>query len=380
MTVLIIPLGLLALISLSLTLWQWSEARRFPLHKRTSVAEKLPGVTLLKPLKGCDGETAACLRSWLQQDYPAPIQILFGVAEPDDPVCEVVRGLVADHPDRQAQLVFCPESLGPNAKVSTLAQLEGLAAQEWVVISDADVRVPPDFLAQLLAGFTDPQVGLVNPFYRLANPSTAAMQAEALAVNADFWSSVLQARRLQPLHFALGAVMALPRQKLAEIGGFKALLNYLADDYELGHRVAASGGRIELCPVVVDCWEAPQGWSAVWRHQLRWARTIRVCQPAAYAASIVSNPILWPALLLAIWPNQLTLGVLLAATAARMLAAHDNQRRLTESSRHVRWLWLTPLKDLAQAALWLGAHLGSTVEWRGRRFRVSRGGCLKPLV
>ena len=190
-------LAALALLSLGITLWQWLAARRFPVHQRAADTSFAPGVTLLKPLKGCDPETRGCLESWFKQDYRGPVQILFGVASPEDPVCEVVRKLIAEHPQANAQLVLCPEQLGPNAKVSTLVHLERLAQHEHFIISDADTRVPPDLLAQILQPLRDPQAGLVNCFYALANPTTLAMQWETVATNADFWSQVLQSRTLK---------------------------------------------------------------------------------------------------------------------------------------------------------------------------------------
>jgi ceramide glucosyltransferase len=369
-------LGTLALLALALTFWQWYEGWRFGLHRRAAAPGFAPPLTVLKPLKGCDGETAACLHSWLAQDYPGPVQILFGVATAADPVCEVVRSLLAEFPRADAQLVLCPAALGPNAKVSKLAQLEPLAKHELLIVSDADVRVPPDLLCNLVAPFQDPAVGLVNPFYRLANPATLPMRWEAVAVNADFWSSVLQARRLAPLDFALGAVMAVRRQRLEALGGFRALVDYLADDFELGRRVARSGARLALCPVVVDCCEPPQNWGAVWRHQLRWARTIRVCRPAPYALSILSNATLWPLLWLAAQPHGPAPYVAALCLGVRLLTAADNQRRLTQSLANMPWLWLAPVKDVLQSALWALAFLGNRVEWRGQRYRVDRSGKL----
>jgi ceramide glucosyltransferase len=374
--VLSITLGTLAVLALALTLWQWLEGRLFPLHRRITAPTFAPPVTVLKALKGCDGETAACLRSWLAQDYPGAVQILFGVTTAADPVCEIVGSLLAEFPRADAQLVVCPEALGPNAKVSKLAQLEPLAKHELLVVSDADVRAPADLLSNLVAPFHDPAVGLVNPFYRLANGATLPMRWEALAVNADFWSSVLQARRLGPLDFALGAVMAVRRQELEGIGGFKALADYLADDFELGRRVAKRGARLVLCPVVVDCCEAPQNWGAVWQHQLRWARTVRVCRPVAYALSILSNATLWPLLWLMAQPGGPARYVAALCLGVRLLTAADSQRRLTKSLAHLPWLWLAPIKDLLQFVLWALAFLGNRVEWRGERHRVERGGKL----
>src|SRR5437868_11661936 len=134
-----VTLAGLALLSLGLTLWQWLVARHFPLHQRTKDHPFPPAVTLLKPLKGCDPFTEDCLRSWFDQDYTGRLQILFGVASPDDPVCAVVRKLIQAHSHIDAELIVCGELSGANAKVSKLAQLEPSAKHDILVISDADV-------------------------------------------------------------------------------------------------------------------------------------------------------------------------------------------------------------------------------------------------
>ena len=247
------------------------------------------------------------------------------------------------------------------------------------------------------------EIGLVNCFYRLANPSTAAMRWEAVAINADFWSQVLQSQTLKPLDFALGAAMLVRRQALAEIGGFQSLADCLADDYQLGHRIAKNGHRIALCPVVVECWSAPMNWREVWKHQLRWARTIRVCQPLPYFFSILSNATLWPLLWLGLdlfaWltmtsPNPqfdplrvfeikivLLDGVILAMVflLLRILLAENLQRRFTPERNLVSPFWLAPVKDLLQAAIWFCAFNGNTVEWRGRKMKLRRNGTLQEI-
>ncbi|MCP5527251.1 MAG: glycosyltransferase [Verrucomicrobiales bacterium] len=369
----------LTLVSFGLMVWQWIEGRLFPLHRRARSRVYCPPVTLLKPLKGCDAATEDCLRSWLVQNYLGQTQCLFAVDSPDDPVCEIVRRLLTAHPEVHGALLVCPPRLGPNAKAAKLAEVLPHAKHDVLVISDADVKAPPDLLTNLVAPLQDPAVALVSPFYRNAEPATMAMHCEAIAVNADFWTGVLQARRFGPLRFALGAVMTVRRTAVEAIGGLGVLADYLADDYELGRRVAHSGGRIELCPVAVDCCNAPHGWGEVWRHQLRWSRTIRACQPLAYGASIISNVTLWALLWVALAPGfPAGLGAA-ACLLMRLLTAFDNQRRLGQSAAHIRWVWLAPLKDLCQAAWWALAFLGNRVEWRGRHFRVTRAGRLVSL-
>jgi ceramide glucosyltransferase len=375
-----VALGVLAGVSLALTLWQWFEAVRFPLHRPPPRSGFAPPLTLLKPLKGADPATEDCLRSWLAQDYPGPLQILFGVADADDPVVPVVQRLLAEFTDRDARLLVCRERAGRNAKVSTLRQLEPRACHPFLVLSDADVWAPPDFLEQVVAPFQDAAVGLVNPFYGIAGATDLATRWEALAVNADFWPGVLQSRRLRPLGYGLGAAIAVRRSRLEGAGGFAALADLLADDFELGRRVAAQGARIRLCPVVVECREAARGWGEVWRHQLRWARTIRVCMPGPYAASILSNATLWPLAWALAQPGLPALVGLAVALVVRMIVAADCARRLTRSAQHLPWFWLAPVKDLLQVLLWLLAFAGNTVEWRAQRFRVTPRGELEPLA
>ncbi len=310
----------------------------------------------------------------MTQQHAGPVQILFGVASPDDPVCTVVSELMAEHPKCNAELIICDQTIGTNGKVSSLAQLEPAIAHELVIVSDSDVFVPFEFLANVVPMFEDATIGLVNCFYRLANPSTLAMRWEAVAVNADFWSQVLQSRSIQKVEFALGAVMALPKAQLKKIGGFKALADYLADDYELGRRVAKSGKRIEFSTIAVDCYEAQQSWGKVWAHQLRWARTIRICQPLPYFMSILNNASVWPVLWMIIDPEA----ALCAAGFLffRMITAIHLQSRLTQSNKHLSCFWLAPVSDLLGVAVWALSFVGNTVIWRGQRLRVRSDGRL----
>jgi ceramide glucosyltransferase len=376
-----LSLAILALLSVALVFWQWWAAARHPVDRRTKVTPGHTPVSILKPLKGCDAETEACLVSWLNLTPLGATQFLFGVPDPQDPACALVERLIKRFPERDAALVITGERLGTNGKVSSLAQLARLAQHDLLVVSDADVRVPPDLLGQLETEIGTATDAIACCLYRLANPSTTAMQWEAISINSDFWSQVLQARAFGPLDFALGATMALSRQALSNMGGFEALADQLADDFQLGHRLVASGGAVRLSSVVVECWEAPRGWCQVWRHQLRWARTIRVCRPLPYFFSVLANGTFWPLLWLAAcgpWAGGPIWGLLLCALAicGRAAAAWDQQRRLGVV-QPAPW-WMPWFKDLAQVVLWAAAFLGNTVEWRGERYRVLRDGRLTP--
>ena len=374
--VLNVILGALAFLSFGLTLWQWLVARRFPLHSRISAGSFSPAVTLLKPLKGLDTTTEDCLRSWFTQQYPGPVQLLLGVSSETDPVYVTVRKLLAEFPACDARLILCGPPSGLNPKAAKLAELERLAKHDLIITSDADVRVPPDFVLNVVAPLADSRNGLVTCFYQLANPTTTAMRWEAIAINADFWSQVLQARSLKPLDFALGAVMTARRPQLQEIGGFDALANFLADDYQLGNRLSRKGYRIVLCPVPVECWSAPMNWAQVWKHQLRWARTVRVSQPLPYFFSILNNAVLWPVLWVAANPSLPVLALSLGCCLVRVVVASNLQLRLTWSRTHFGFWWLVPLKDLLQVGIWLFAFTGNQIEWGGQKMTLRRDGTL----
>jgi ceramide glucosyltransferase len=250
-------------------------------------------------------------------------------------------------------------------------------------------------------------VGLVNCFYRLANPTTPAMRWEAVAVNGDFWSQVLQSNTLKRQDFALGAVMLMRREAVEKIGGFESLLHYLADDYQLGQGIAKSGLRIELSPVVVECWDKPMNFRAVWNHQLRWARTIRVSQPVPFFFSILSNATLWaaglalfgnlggfplvpdsllyngtlsPRLQNALSPLHVpwVLVIFAVVLGTRILIVTSLQQRFTRERGDRRDGWFILVKDFLGVAIWAAAFLGNTILWRGRKMRLTRGGTLVP--
>ncbi len=368
-------LSTLAVVSFGLLVWQVFVAVRFPLHRRQPTEGFAPGITILKPLKGCDEETPECLRSWFAQDYAGPVQILFGVSSADDPVCDTVRKLIAEHPNTPAELVVCGRRLGANAKVSTLAQLEVISGHEFICVSDADVRVPSDFLANVVATFREDSAGLVSCFYQLTTAKNLPMRWEAFAVNADFWSQVLQSLSLKPMGFGLGAAMILPRRQLEAIGGFRELVDHLADDYQLGHRISQNGARIAVSPIVVECRCPPMDFREVWDHQLRWARTIRVCQGGPFFLSVLSNASFWPVLWLAAVPSMASIlgGVCILAT--RMAAGYYLDRKLTGIGTFTS-CWVAVVKDFLQLGIWFRAFTGKNVTWRGVDYRVDAEGKL----
>jgi ceramide glucosyltransferase len=337
-----------------------------------------PGITVFKPLKGLEPFSRECLESFLTQDYH-PYQVLFGVRDPEDPVVALLGELRRAHPAGDLEMVICPEALGLNPKISTLRQLLPRARYDLLVIADGDVKVGPDYLAQVAAVFREPGVGLVSCPYRAGGSRTLGGTLEALTIAADFIPSVAVARYVEGIRFALGAAMALTRQALSAIGGLAPLADFLADDYQLGFRIAQAGFQVKILPYVVSTNNPEMSFSAYLAHQLRWARTYRVCRPKGYLAygithALVCSLVLLPAAGLAPW----AWGLVAATLALRGALAGFAERRCLGGELPLWAFALLPLKDLLAFGLWLASFLGSRVSWGGRAYRVTSEGKLTP--
>ena len=337
-----------------------------------------PGITVFKPLKGLEPLSRECLASFLTQDYH-PYQVLFGVREPENPVLDLLRELRRAHPRCDLEVVICPEDLGLNPKVSTLRQLMPRARYNLLVIADGDVSVGPDYLAQVAAAFRQPGVGLVSCPYRAGPSRTLGSTLEALTIAADFIPSVAVANYVEGIRFALGATMALTRQALAAIGGFAPLADFLADDYQLGFRVAATGLRVKILPYVVSTNNPELSFKGYLAHQLRWARTYRVCRPAGYLAYGITHALVYSLIiLLAAGLAPWAWGLAAATLVLRGALAGFSERRCLEGELPLWAFALLPLKDLLAFGLWLLSFLGHRVAWGGRSFQVTPEGKLAP--
>jgi len=354
-------------------LWRFCSQSRSP-----NPSPPLPGITVLKPLKALDETTRECLESFLTQEYH-PYQVIFGVKSAADPLLPLLQELQRSFPRPRLEIVICPEDLGLNPKVSTLRQLEPQALYDLLVIADADVKVGPDFLAQIAAALQEPEVGLVSCLYRAGPVQTPGAGLEALTIAADFIPSVATAFYVEGIRFALGAAMGLSRRALAASGGLAPLADFLADDYQLGWRVAEAGYRVRLLPYVVETRNPRMGFQEYLGHQLRWARTYRVCRPLGYLAYGITQALIFSAaLFLASGLAPWALGLLGATLVIRATLASFSERRALQG--HLPWPFflLLPLKDFLSGIIWLLSFLGSRVTWGGRAYRVTREGKLAP--
>jgi ceramide glucosyltransferase len=337
-----------------------------------------PGITVFKPLKGLSPLSRACLTSFLTQDYQS-YQVLFGVRDPDDPVLALLQELARAYPRCDQAVIICPEDLGLNPKISTLRQLMPWARYDLLVIADGDVKVGSDYLAQVAAAFRQPGVGLVSCPYRAGPSRTLGSWLEALTIAADFIPSVAVANYVEGIRFALGATMALTRQALAAIGGLAPLADFLADDYQLGFRIAQTGLQVKILPYVVETNNPEMSFSDYLAHQLRWARTYRVCRPAGYLAYGITHALVYSlAILLATGLAPWAWGLAAATLILRGTLAGFSERRCLKGDLPLGAFALLPLKDLLAFGLWLVSFLGRRVNWGGCSFRVTPEGKLAP--
>ena len=338
-----------------------------------------PGITVLKPVKGLDRESRECLKSFLTQDYPA-YQVLFGVADTADPVVPLLNELRRETPPGRLEVIFCPENLGHNPKVSILRQLEPRARYDFLAVADGDVKAGPDFLRSMASALQEPGVGLVSCPYRAGQSRSLGSWLEALTISADFIPSVVVAHYVEGIRFALGAALALTRPALKRIGGFAALGDYLADDYQLGWQINQAGFQVKLLPCVVETVNPRLSLRDYLAHQLRWARTYRVCRPLGYFAYGITHTLV-VSLALALASNMApwALGLAAATLALRGGLAWCSEVVCLGGTLTLPALLLVPVKDLLAFFLWLSSFLGNKVVWKGRRFRLTRDGLLVPI-
>lgn len=358
-------------------------ARKF--FNRTSKAWLRPsaeaGVSILKPVKGMDAGSYDNFASFCRQEYTGPLQIVFAAASADDAVIPVIRQLITDFPGHDISLVVNPAIHGPNYKVSNLINAFPRARHDIIIICDSDIRVTPDYLRSVTSHFADPQVGLVTSPYRTSRVHNSATALEATGFTAEMIPNVLVALQLEGLSFALGASMAVRRDALASIGGLGALVDYLADDYQLGNKIHRAGWGITLDSCFVESMIKAEGLTTVMSRQLRWARTMRVSRPGGYLASGITLP--FPAVLLAL-ATAPAITVALAAIsllyAIRLSISTIFSRCFVRDALFPRWLWLLPLRDLLSFTCWALSFLGNRVEWRGARFRLTPGGKIEEIT
>jgi len=334
----------------------------------------VPPISVLKPVRGLDRHAFENFASFCGQDYPT-YEILFAVADEDDPAIAVIHRLMDRFPRQAIRLVVGVPELGPSSKVNKLCRLVREARFDLLVVSDSDISVPPGYLRAVAAPFRDPQVGAVTCLYRGASDGRLVSDLEAIGISTDFAAGVLVARRLEGVSFALGATMATTRARLAEIGGFEALVECCADDYELGHRIATRGHRVALADCIVSTECAAGDFGDLVRHEFRWAVTLRHSRPFGYAGRmLVGQAFPWSLVAAAVARPPWMAGAFVSAylVLRLTLAWVVGLRGLGDRTVRRRW-WLVPMYDAIHILVLLAACCSSRIEWRGRVYELHRG-------
>ena len=333
-----------------------------------------PPVSILKPVRGLDREAYENFASFCRLDYP-DYELLFAVADADDPVLPVLEKLRRDFPQRAIRVLTDIPQLGVNRKVNNLCKLTQEARHELLVIVDSDVRVEPGYLREVAAHFADPQVGCVTAFFRGLTPGGLAPELEGLVLSTETVPNALVARQIEgKVQFAFGWTMATTRQALQKIGGFESMVNHHSDDFELGNRVAAAGYKIELSEHAVWMVYPEESFGEYLRHEMRWAIGLRNVRPAGYVGLLFTFGLPWAVLAAAVAPTAgCAAGYLLAYLVLRSLQVWAaGAWALDDPVTRKSW-WLTPLRDLINFVTWVAGFFSDRVRWRGVEYHVRKG-------
>jgi ceramide glucosyltransferase len=323
--------------------------------------------SILKPVYGKDDGFYDAIRTHALQQYP-DFEILFGIRRADDPARVEVERLIREFPALPIRIILCTTS-APNLKVGSLIDLAREARHSILIVNDSDISVPQGYIGDVTAPLSAPGVGLVTCLYR-AEAHDWPSRFEALAIATDFAPSTLVARLFGVSEFGLGSTLAFRKSDLDRIGGFDAIADYIADDYQLGHKLHALGLRNIISEVVVSTRLSSGSWLGAWRHQVRWARTIRLSGGAGYAGLPITYATLWAAIaaLFGLW------WIALALLAIRFAAAVVSGWFLLGSADVWKYCYAIPLRDLSSVAVWAAGLFGQTVVWRDQRLELDAEG------
>jgi ceramide glucosyltransferase len=335
-----------------------------------------PGVSILKPLSGVASGLYEDLTSFCDQDYRGSVQVLFGVQTSDDDAVALVERLITERPGRNLELVLHVPDRESNPKIANLAGLERRIRHEVVIIADADIAVPRDYLQRTVAALHSPEVGAVTFLYRGVARGGFWSQLATMGIDYHFLPSVLVGITLGLARPCFGSTIALRRETLAAIGGFDAVADRIADDYAIGVAVRAAGMKVAIPSMVLEHACSEQTARELLRHELRWARTVRAVNPLGYAGLIVAHPLPFAILAAVLTAGGLGVAMIAVAVGARLVLQLQVDHTLgVRSDRR----WLGPVRDLLAFGVYMASFFVNVVDWRGRRYRIRSDGTLIAL-
>jgi ceramide glucosyltransferase len=364
--------------------------RFFSRERARKLPDFTPPISILKAVRGVDFASFENYASFCRQNYPR-YEILFALNDAEDAAAPVIQCLMREFSSCDIRLLIDAEHIGENRKVNKLARMAQEARYEILALSDGDVRVGPNYLQEIVAPFAPEyqgaretggtSTGAVTSFYAGVAEKNLGAELEAIGAASDFFAGVLMANWMEGIHFALGASIATTKTWLAKIGGFAAIADMLADDYELGRRIAAAGGTVRLSREIVWTMYPAQTLRGFWEHQLRWARTVRLCRPLSYAGLIFTHGLPWALLAFLVEPSR-SLGAaylgaylvlrLVMAWVVGVWGVRDETVRTK--------VWLVPFRDAVNFVVWLASLVGDRIVWGGVTYTVDQAGRMVPVV
>jgi ceramide glucosyltransferase len=329
-------------------------------------------VTILKPLHGAEPRLFAQLASFCNQDYAGSVQLLFGAHDEKDAAIEVVKRIQAALPERDIVLKVDQREHGSNRKVSNLINLMPLVRHDVMVIADSDIQVGPGYLSDVVGELQQRGVGAVTCLYHGIAAAGIWSRLSAAAINTKFLPDVIVALSLRLARPCFGATIVLRREMLSRIGGFTSFADDLADDYAIGEAVRSCGHAVAIPSFTVGHVCSERDFQSLLGRQLRFARTVKSIDPVGYAGSIITHP-LPLALLGTVLGGAGALLLLGLAIASRHLVARSIERAFGLAAQPG---WLVPVQDLIAFGAYVASFFGSTVSWRGHKYRVLPDGRL----
>ena len=340
-------------------------------RRPSPVVSDQPAVSVLRPLHGHEPGLYDNLRSFAEQDYPA-LQIVLGVNNPEDGALPTAHALIRDLPACDIALVVNARASGSNKKVANLENMFEVARHELIVLADSDMRVDRHYLGAVTAPLHDGQTGVVTCLYKGVPTGGKWSEFGAMHINFGFLPSALVAQSMGLGGGCFGATIALRRETLERIGGFARLRDELADDHRIGDEVRALGLSVVLSPYIVEARVFEPSLADLWRHELRWARTVRAMAPAGFAGSVLAHPVAIAALAAAATGFGLTACIsLVISCVLRWVTARVIADALGLPPCKP---WLLPVRDALSFAVFVASFFGRTVFWRDQVFQVEASG------
>jgi ceramide glucosyltransferase len=330
-------------------------------------------ITLLKPLHGGEPNLAGNLATFIDQGWPADVQLVAGVADAGDPAIAAISALQSQHPDAVIDLVVDPTRHGSNAKIGNIVNLMTAARHELLVLSDSDIAAPPGYFTRIVAALAAPGVGAVTCLYRGRGDAGFWSVLAAANISYQFLPSVLVSLSLDAGGACMGSTIALRRETLDRIGGFRRFANILADDHAVGEAVRTLGLSVQVPAMIVTHGCAEASFAALVRQELRWGATVRDLRPMGYLGSVITMPLPFALLALALLPGTGTATLMIAAIAARLLLATQIDRAASAKSAPYA---LLPLRELLSFGIFAASFLVRDIDWRGQKLRMLDAGLI----